>query len=285
MTTRDRSTSRTGDLASLHWHLHTIDETRSGDTPSARRTWVHRRYVLTLRRGEDGRERFDGHLEVILRRPARQWLNARFHVGNRGSETPWDGHLLILGSGVFWGLGRGGRLADRISRCRDHRYSGRDLAVRLDGGDLWLSVWVHPDQWTKGEFALWRSARVPLNPAEWIRGRRQYFYDTLAETQALIPLPEGNHAVRLKLQRMTSGRIKGGPRRPEGLTVQWTTTTDGIPTEPDHGWKGGNTYGASVDVTTADPQQWPTEAAYRIAGWVMTERGRSGYRRTPASTP
>lgn len=280
----DWSTSRIRDVFGLHWHLHTIDEVRRRDTSGGRRVWLHRRWFLTVRRGEDGPEVFDGHVEAILRQPRREWLAARFHVGHDGSGTPWDGHLLILGSGAFWGLGPGRRLAARISRCRDHKYTGRDLAVRFDGSDLWLSAWVHPDQWTKGEFAGWRSGRIPLNPVEWSRGPRRYFYETLAEADDLVLLPEGTYPVRLKLRRMTSGRTRSARRHPEGITVDWTAT-GGIPTQADDGWKGGDTYGCSVEVSTTDPQRWPTEAAHRIAGWVMTERGRSGYRTAPASTP
>src|SRR5579875_3304365 len=92
----------------LHHH-HIVEQ------PCGKMIWYPRWFFHLHRGPEYGENRIlDGHLEFVLSKPKPE-VSARLSVGTRGSETPFDGHLNILGTTLYWGIEQGGRLADRIT--------------------------------------------------------------------------------------------------------------------------------------------------------------------------
>src|SRR6478735_3246677 len=105
-------------------HYHKINEM---DNPRSRRSG----YVHYMRRFWHW-ERHEAHIETYVRKHFKENpISIRFHAGNEGSETPWDGHLIFLWFGIFWGHTFFRKLASRISRCDGYMYDSRDWAIRI----------------------------------------------------------------------------------------------------------------------------------------------------------
>lgn len=143
----------------LYLHRFTVD--RQARRPRAGVLHNKTHHFHLRRREDEEREIVAAELQTVLRKPVAEF-SARFHIGTSASSTPFDGHLTILGSGIYWGTTAGRRLADRITRETEHRYEGRDLGVNLTRGRLSWQLWTHPDSWTRGEFAGWRDRGVQL---------------------------------------------------------------------------------------------------------------------------
>jgi hypothetical protein len=237
----------------------------------------HLRQFVTLYSDEEV-EKFSGHIETIVRKPQASF-SARFHVGNAGSETPFDGHLTIFGSGLYWGVSLGSKIAQKLTSSPEYKYDGRDLSVRIDDGKLWLRVWTPPDRWTKGEFAEWRDAVVALNPFEWFQGPKRYNYENLDKVNMVLHLPEDEetYPVTLTLQKCLFGRKKG-KRRIISYVVD-VNAPKGIPDHYDHsgGWKGDRVYGFSVGINNAG-RDWFLDAKNLVIADILKNRGNSGFR-------
>jgi hypothetical protein len=259
----------------MYRHYFVIDEAARDPKPSV---YHYKRRFLTLRRDENSdRKLFAGHLETILRKPVPEF-SARFHVGTAGSETPWDGHLTILGSGFYWGIENGGKLAHRLTRCKEHKWEGRDLKLSIHDSKLWLKVWVHPDSWTRGHFARWRDRSFKLNPLDILYGEQRYWYEDEAQAVIGVRMPEDTYPVKATLQRQKFGRPKSN-RRIESWTID-VDAPKGIPYRADHsgGWKGDRVYGFGVDLPHRR-DDWVTDAQAAIEAWVLKQRADSGFRR------
>lgn len=267
----------------MHIHRFKINELEQKAKPGVihhlRRFWHGYRGD-----GTDGRDLFEAHIETIVRTP-RLHFSARFHVGTAGSETPFDGHLIILGSGLYWGVGSRWlrNLADRITRERRHKYEGRDISVTLDGDGIaylrW-QLWTHPDSSERGEFARWRAKSVHVNPLDILFGTRQYWYENGEWALIAITMPEGVYPVRATIQKQLYGRPKL-KRRIES-TLLHVDAPKGIPThyDPSGGWKGDRTHGFGVKFVRRYPERadWVVDAENAITGWVYSHRAQYGFR-------
>lgn len=259
-------------LSRLQIHLHSFQE------PARLGVWWHRRSFLTVYRHQDDPDAlFGGRLEVILRKPEPEF-SLRFHVGNEASETPWDGHLLLAGSGFFWGLENGHKLAARLTRCAKHRWEGRDLSLRAHDGRLYVHVWTHPGTWERGEFAKWRERSWRTNPLDVLFGATRYWYIDMGTSDLEIDLPEGSYPVKATLQQQLHGRPRS-KRRAESWVVD-VEARQGIPNRVDHsgGWKGDRVYGFAVPLAQA-LEDWPIDAKAAITSSILRDRSRSGFRR------
>ncbi|WP_064257141.1 hypothetical protein [Rhodococcus sp. HS-D2] len=260
-------------VTNLHIHRFAINE---GKKSPQRGVFHHWRGFLTIYRHEDGPKLFGGHIETIVKKPEPEF-SARLHVGTKASETPFDGHLTILGSGLYWGLEHGHALADRLTREERHKWEGRDLELAIHHGKLWLSAWVHPDSWVKGEFAKWRSHSWPINLLDALYGQPRYWHDAADVAELEIELPEATYPVTATLQRQTYGRPKG--RRRESKWVVDVEAPKGIPNryDPSGGWKGDRVYGFGVGLRTRR-DDWHIDAEAAITARILRDRAESGFR-------
>ncbi|MEH3142492.1 MAG: hypothetical protein PGN37_20435 [Mycobacterium kyogaense] len=84
------------------------------------------RWFFHLHRGPEYGERriLDGHLEFVLRKPTTEF-GISFEVGTHGSETPFDGHVKVAGTALYWGIEQGGNLATSITQFWLNRLPNR----------------------------------------------------------------------------------------------------------------------------------------------------------------
>jgi hypothetical protein len=143
----------------MYLHRFTIDRQARRPRPGVLHNKTHHFHIRPHEDAETELVAVD--FQTVLRKPKPEF-SIRFHVGTGASSTPFDGHLTILGSGIYWGITAGRRVAGWITRESAHRYEGRDLAVDLTRGRLSWKFWTHPDSWTLGEFAKWRDRGVAL---------------------------------------------------------------------------------------------------------------------------
>lgn len=281
------------------------------EEPQDQQLWYPRFFWHIRRRGPRGEhEVFGGHVEFVLSTPQPQ-ASFRFHVGTRGSETPFDGHLGLLGTTLYWGLNQGGWLADRITQiwfnrlpnrlkaaCLDDvcdcpmgpgrykrhrgdlngRYDGRDIAIRIDDGKVWWELWTRTGSWTKGQFARWRSGCGELNPLNWIWGEPRYWYESEEVSHLRIDLAENSYGVIATLQRQLHGRPKSKRRRM--IWVVDVVSREGIPNRFDHsgGWKGDRVHGFAVGLAERR-RDWQADAKAAIESRILADRARTGFRK------
>ncbi|RFA12139.1 hypothetical protein B7R22_17055 [Subtercola boreus] len=254
----------------------------------------HMRRFITVWRGTEADENkpdfnerkaklFAGHLETILRKPQLE-ASMRFHVGTAASETPFDGHLTILGSGFFWGIENGRKLADWITREKAHKWGGRDLSLRIfgeSGSCLYWSLWTHPDRQERDEFAKWREGSARLNALDRIYGSRTYTYERGAWALIAIDLPEGVYSARVTITEQSYGRPKS--KRPVKSTVLEVDSPQGIPDhyDPSGGWKGDRVHGFSVPFRKVR-DDWEFDAVNAVKAYIYRERARTGFREAQA---
>lgn len=263
----------------MRLHRHTINEAASNPKASV---FSHMRRFLTIY-CDDEHTLFGGRVETILRKPQPEF-SLRFHVGTAGSETPFDGHITILGSGVFWGIENGRKLADWITRETKHKYEGRDLRLYVYHGTLYWSVWVHENHHERGEFAKWRNSSLNLNLFDHLYGPRKYSYENLAAADIDIALPEGSYPVTATLQKQILGRA-GHPKKIETFTVR-VDAHNGVPNRYDKsgGWKGDRVYGFGVPFKHVRNDWW-IDAKAAITARILQDRADSGFRKAQAPEP
>lgn len=261
----------------MRLHFHTINY-RTRHPRTSGRMWLHRgifAHLYTAVDTADERSIAGGHVELISRRPEPTFA-ARFHVGNAGSETPFDGHLLIAGTGVYWGLENGGKVAARLSRCARHKYEGRDVSVSVRRGQLSWRLWTHAGTWVRGEFGRWREKSVSINPLDYVLGgpKRHHREHTGDAVFVEVPIDGVDYRVRFRLDRMWRGRPRGP--RTRAWEIDWNCDA-GIPTEPDRGgWKDGLTMGSGFEIPS--PDDWVADGVAYLTAWVYEQRARRGYR-------
>jgi hypothetical protein len=247
--------------------------------------FFYRRFFWTWYKGIDGAERevLSAHLETPIRKKPETEFSFRFHVGSNASETPFDGHATILGSGFYWGISRGRRLANWLTSQKE-KYSGRDFSLSLFHGRIRWEIWVKPHETKTGEFAKWRQVSFPANPIEWFLGPKLYSYKDLAKAPVDLRMFEGTYPAVLTLQECTLKRVKSKRVLEKSLTVD-VDVPKGIPTHVDHsgGWKGDRTYGFGVkfplkeDVNYAEFASWVNMARQLAESRVLEWRGVSGF--------
>jgi hypothetical protein len=255
----------------MKFHHHSIDE--AAEYPSAKVFHHKRRFWRLYREGARTRR---AHIETIVRKPEATF-GLEFEVGGRGDDDTFSGHLTILGSGLYWGIETGWKLADWLTREKRHEWEGRQLAVRIHDARIWFDVWTHPLNHETGEFADWRHANFHLNPLDALYGEKRYWYEDVESTDLVARMPEGDYPVTATLQRQTLGRPKLKKRM-----ASWTVNVDapkGVPYCVDHsgGWKGDRVYGFSVKLRERR-KNWEVDAQAAIEAWVLQRRADNGFR-------
>lgn len=261
-------------------HRFTINEAERRPKASV---FSHMRRFLTVY-GEGDRTLFGGHVETVLRKPQPEF-SLRFHVGTAGSETPFDGHITILGSGLYWGVENGRKFADWITRETKHKYEGRDLKLRVHHGTLYWNVWVHGSHQEKGEFARWRDSSLNLNLYDHLYGPRKYSYESVATADIDIALPEGSYPVTATVKKQILGRA-GHPKKIQSIIVGVDAHT-GIPNrfDPSGGYKGDRVYGFSIPFKCVVASDWWIDAKAAITARILQDRANSGFRKAQAPEP
>lgn len=260
-----------------------------------------RRYFATYRIKGDDRRTIEGHVEVAFR-PKLGKGGFRFHLGNRGSETPVDGMVDLGRVAVFWGVNAPslGRLCEWVGR--GHK---RDLSLQIHGGSLWWKGWYDDDggmdpyhrcdswrqpkvwPWSRGRrkhrgWMCLRDGNIDLNPLDAFWGSRYFEYEDVEKVNALVPVnefPGDEYLVDFTLQKQTRAR-RFGPswarhRSDEGWVAAWECRP-GIPVR-NHSWKGDNILASGVPVSGVDG--WLAQAVEALVASV--KRDRRHYRYNP----
>lgn len=265
-------------------HRHSINELACENAPAyTRNMWVYWRGFAHIY-GKNDRALADFTLELVAR-PPKPEASFEITVGTSSSETPFDVHAVVAGTGFYANTSLGRRMAPLLSqrlfsRCREryHQYESRQIRVSIHDGRLWWDLWTHRNHWKRGEFASWRSGNVYLNPLDLLWGQRRYWYENEESIPLTIWLPDNNYEVTATLQRQLFGRPKA-KRRHQSWTVD-VESKDGIPYCFDHsgGYKGDRVHGFSVPLT-ARRRDWEVDAKAAIEGWVLKHRAESGFRK------
>lgn len=289
------------------------------EPPRGKMLWYPRLFFNLYAGPEDNeRDLFSGHIEFVLSKPINEH-GFSFEVGTAGSETPFDGHVKIAGTTLYWGIHQGSRLADlitqiwctrlpnRITRAclantcdcppwnpgasvkrhhgrngepYSHRYEGRCFQIRIDN-KLRLEIWTRKNGWSRGQFARWRDRSINLNPADILFGEQRYWYDYVAEARVLVQMPEATYPVRAKLQQVRFGR----PKLPKRHIESWAVDVDarectGI---PDHYDSSGGWKGDRVYgfgvKLNSRRKDWPVDAKAAIEAYILANRARTGFRK------
>lgn len=290
-----------GKRAKLRIHYHKINER---DNPRQRAAYWHymRRFWHMYRVYPDGTERNIGewHIESIAKKhPGGDLLSTRFHIGNSGSETPWDGHLILFGIGFYWGYSRGRRLANWLTRCTGYKYDSRDWTLRISDNRLWWEIANHSDMCdiTRGEkakrrqknktakrrrgYLSWRRGSINLSIPEMIWGPNKYTYKIVDGFATMLTFEDGEYPVIIDLQHQYFGRTKVPLERQVRTWHLEVDAPGGIPTHVDHsgGWKGDRTHGFGVRFDNPRPAEWKIDAEAAVRAWVLNERARTGFRK------
>lgn len=291
----------------------------------AQRLEVFRRDPKMVERSASGRvgyphNRLELSLEVVDRRHLvadrglgkllLDNLGFKLHVGDRGSETPFDFHVDLGVVGAYGSVGGiGGRLAEALGRGQK-----RNLALHLHGGSLWWELW-HDDEggnndnahrcdswrqpkvwpWSRGrrKHRSWmclRDGNIALNPLDAIWGRMKPTRHESDPADAFVQpeqFPGDSYLVKFVLQRNLWAR-EHGPRwvRRRGMqtwSIEWDATPGGIPVR-NHDWKGdeilSGAFGFDPEaegVDTSDRSSWVPWAAERLLASVRKDRERYRY--------
>lgn len=231
---------------------------------------------------------WQGHFETIIRKkhPLVNLLSTRFHIGNGGSETPWDGHCIIFGMGFYWGHSGFRKLAEWLTRCSGYKYDTRDWVIRISDGSLWWEFANHSDMCGYDDRNIrlrkknHRRGSFNLSIAEAIWGPKRYSYVDEDEFEADIVMPEGSYPAVIKLQKVRFGRTKVAKSKHE---TEWHLDVDvpkGVPSHYDRsgGWKGDRTYGFGVKFKLPNLIGWEQDALNCVTARVFEMRGESGFR-------
>lgn len=251
-----------------NWH-----EARTMERPTAE----EERFLIgeITGRGAWSQREFEAHIEVPIRRRPRPEFSLRFHIGGRGSETPWDGHLTVLGSGLYWGLGFGGHMAERITKGK-----GRDIGVSVHDRKVWWQLWDTPGEWRNDQPKWWQGT-FTVDPSEWLWGRRRYTSDKIGDPVTVtVETAEGtvHDDVVLQLQRSWHGwHRRPRPAGRDEYTVDWSTKS-GFPYRF-HDWKGDEVLGSGETLTRAEgtSPDWTHYAIQKIRAHVTRLRLDEGW--------
>lgn len=232
----------------------------------------------------------------------------KLHLGDRSSETPWDGHVDVGVGAAFWSIGGvGGRLAEFLGRGQK-----RNLSLRLHGGQVWWELW-HDDEGGNAEHAhrcdswrqptVWpwslgrrkhrpwmclRDGNLDLNPATAFWGTPSPTKTVLADDVtlpiALGEFPGDTYLIDGRLERWDWARDHG-PAWARKPSSTWHYEWRGkIPTDRGN-WKGDHILGSGVTLTQTEVEagdSWQQLVMDRVVEQMLRDRRRNGY--TPAVT-
>lgn len=263
------------------------------------RGWFH------LQKDDSGSwksEIIGGALEVVYGRRARHHVGFRLHIGNKGSETPFDWDLGLWFIAFF-----GSFQADWLrSFCqwvgRGHK---RDISLSIHGGQMWWKLWYDDDMgydnhhrcdkrrtpwwWPfKNErYRSWmclREGNIPLNLLDTMWGLKFFHYEEIDRREDLFGVYQFEDDVYdliFILRRVRRYREKGPfwARRVKdmGYEVEWEMAdrhSGGIPVR-NHEWKGDGVYASAVKID--DTKEWLGQAHKKLQEWVIQQRERYNY--------
>lgn len=252
-----------------------------------------KRYIVLWHRktGRDG----EFHLEIPYLKKVGPGF--RIHFGDRGSETPFDGHISLYWVAIFWGMNFPGlgRFCEWIGR--GHK---RNISVQFHNKAVWWELWYDDDMgyddwhkcnsWRKPKLYPWRWGRekhrgwmclrkgnLELNPLDALWGHRYFDFHEVGKTTALVPINdfEGDeYEVEFKLEKQTRGR-RFGPkfarrRSDEGWNADWRCET-GIPVR-NHDWKGDEVFASAVSVDLNTGEDWVAQAVKSLIEQIRRDR-------------
>jgi hypothetical protein len=259
------------------------------------------RYFWIYRIGGVDRRKIELSLEISYPKKSDSF-GFRFHIGNRSSETPIDGHIDLNRIAFYWSFS-----APKIRRwCewvgRGHK---RDLSLKIHNGQLWWRLWYDDDNgyddyhkcdswrkpklwpWSRGrkKYRPWmclRDGNIHLNPLDAIYGPRLYKYEDLEVLTTVTNIGQwtgDEYEIKWKLQKQTRQR-NFGPRwlrgfSDEGFTASWDSK-EGIPFR-NHDWKGDNVYGSAERVNPITGY-WLKQAEASLRRRIKDDRERHNYR-------
>lgn len=234
-------------------------------------------------------------------------LGFKLHLGDRGSETPIDGHVDLGLVAAYWSIGGvGGRLAEALGRGQK-----RNLALHLHGGSLWWELWhddeggnadnVHRcDGWRQPKVWPWSAGRrkhrgwmclrkgnIELNPLDALWGRPRPTRTPSEPRDAFVQpeqFPGDSYLVRFTLEHNLWAREHGPSwvrrRTTETWSVEWDARPAGIPVR-NHDWKGdeilAGAFPLGEGVYPGDVGEWLPWAAEHLLATVRRDRERYGY--------
>lgn len=221
--------------------------------------------------------RGETHLEI-----AKGWTKqfaAEVSIGNAGSETPLDAHLVIpYFRGFYFGTNvLGARIAHWRSRRADrrpggNRYTTLAWGVRIDGDHISWKVGADvdgggPRGWRRGYWS-WR---------DFLLGKVHVEHEKLGKHDALIPMPEGLYPARVILERWTRTRRTWRQSRVEYAASFWIE--GGVPNGREKYGDWDSTIGFSVRVDDPLSGGWIARAELQAAQRLLKER--EGYAGRP----
>lgn len=245
---------------------------------------------------------FGGHFDTIVERNPHGPLSIRFHIGNEGSETPWDGHFILFGVGFYWGLETGRKLAGFLTRCKGYKWDSREFALRIFDKTLWWNVATHSDMCevdrakqryldlrklekvkTHGKKyrrpMRLREGNVSLDFVSMILGKKEFIREPIESWLGDLQFAEGAYPVFLTVERTVYGRPKA--KHKEIKYVIEVDAKEGIPYMFDKsgGWKGDRVYGFSVAFPGYGGRtDWWVDAQNLVMAYILNERGRTHFR-------
>ena len=265
-----------------------------------------RRYFASYRIKGDDLRRLEGKLEVAFP-PKISSSGFRFHLGDRGSETPVDGMLDLGRVAVFWGINAPGlgRLCERIGR--GHK---RDLSLKVHDGTLWWRLWYDDDggmdayhrcdSWRRPKVWPWSAGRrkhrgwmclrdgnIDLNPVDAFWGNKLWLRDETFPEQtvrALVPVGDfdgDEYEVDFTIERRMVRRQHGPAWARRVKRVDYSADAEcrpGIPVR-NNSWKGDEILGWNVKVPAESVAAgtWVREAVERTVELVRRDRARYRY--------
>lgn len=271
-----------------------------------------RRYFATYRIGGDDRRCVEGHIEIAHHRKPTS-AGFRFHIGDRGSETPVDGMLDLGWVALYWGFDAPGlgRLCERIGG--GHK---RDLSLRIFGGSLWWNLWYDDqggndsyhrcDSWRRPGVWPWsrgrrkhrgwmclRDGNIDLNPIDALWGNSLWLKDetfTAQTARALVPVGDfdgDEYEVDFTLERRTVRRQHGPAWAQRVKRVDYSADAVGCIPVRNHAWKGDEIlgWGAKVSEQSVKDGTWIREAVAGTVDLVRRDRKHYDYRPTTTGRP
>lgn len=241
----------------------------------------HKRRSWTFYKNEEDQFGQTVSIETLIQP---QWdFSARFHVGNRGSETPWDGHLIIFGCGAYWSYTDARKFADWITsrKANPHAWCSRDLKIYTHDSRLWYDLWTDQsviDRIGNKAYPKWRHGVLKINPIEWIWGSKRYNYVDLELAVVPLSIPESEESViaKVSLQCQTFKRTKSRRVISEKFILD-VDVDSGIPLKRDGtNWSRSCVHGFGVGwpENRYDPKTWQKKAKGLIEAWVIKERAK-----------
>lgn len=285
-------------MSRYHWHNFSFDHSKSsGYKHHKRHFWnLYKDYpnIVDAKSGEMmQRKIFEGHIETLVKgKVEREYFSSRFHIGNLGSETPWDGHILLFGIGFFWGHSGFAHLAAWLTKCWGYKWDSRDWALRISDGQVWWSFAEHddmckkfngwhkkPEKGKRKRKSRFRRGAFSYNPLDYIFGPKRYTYEDFDGFATVLRFPEGEYPMLVTLQQVFHGRKKVDRKKHQKSWTLEVEAPSGVPVYGGRGdWKGDSVYTWGVKYHEPEDEFWKYEAERAIHAWVLNERAKSGWR-------